>query len=207
MPSHSLSKLLCLFSFTSFFLTATCLADELPQDTLQPPVLLNAETYGVKNGLSQNTVTSFTEDNDGYMWFGTLNGLNRFDGKDFKHFYANDSNGLENSFIRSLIFTEKFGGLLIGTDSGLYTYKKDIEHFVKTDIKEKIVSMDANDKYLIISTKDSTYKLSNINTILEEKKFISNDIKKQLIIDNTIYTLCHSGILYADQREIETGIT
>ncbi|MDE6451521.1 MAG: hypothetical protein K2L23_04390, partial [Odoribacter sp.] len=43
----------------------------------------------VENGLSQQTVNAIYQDTDGYMWFATRNGLNRYDGYDFKIFRKN----------------------------------------------------------------------------------------------------------------------
>jgi ligand-binding sensor domain-containing protein len=39
---------------------------------------------GIENGLSNNTVTSIYKDGTGLMWFGTIDGLNRYDGYNFK---------------------------------------------------------------------------------------------------------------------------
>ena len=51
--------------------------------------------YSIEDGLSQNTVMTILQDKQGYMWFGTWDGLNRFDGYSFKVFKAMDSNGKE----------------------------------------------------------------------------------------------------------------
>ena len=50
--------------------------------------------YSIQDGLSQNTVMSILQDKQGYMWFGTWDGLNRFDGYNFQIFKAKN-NGVE----------------------------------------------------------------------------------------------------------------
>ncbi len=69
----------------------------LPQAFAGPSSL---EQITLKHGLSQSTVFSITQDDTGFMWMGTRNGLNRFDGYDFRHFMAEQ--GLPSSFIWSL---------------------------------------------------------------------------------------------------------
>ena len=44
--------------------------------------------YSIKNGLSQNTVMAIMQDKQGFMWFGTWDGLNRFDGYTFEKYKA-----------------------------------------------------------------------------------------------------------------------
>ncbi|OQX95840.1 hypothetical protein B6I21_03400 [candidate division KSB1 bacterium 4572_119] len=55
-------------------------------------------------GLSQSTVTSIVQDDEGYMWFGTIDGLNRYCGYGFKVFKnnPNDSTSIEDNIIMSL---------------------------------------------------------------------------------------------------------
>ena len=44
--------------------------------------------YSIKEGMSQNTVMAIMQDKQGFMWFGTWDGLNRFDGYEFETFKA-----------------------------------------------------------------------------------------------------------------------
>lgn len=74
----------------------------------------------INSGLSQNTVSTIIQDRDGFMWFGTKDGLNRYDGVSFKIFKMDDD-GLGNNFITAL-FEDGNGNIWIGTDSGLYIY-------------------------------------------------------------------------------------
>ena len=47
---------------------------------------ISFEHIDISNGLSQNTVQAIIQDREGFMWFGTKDGLNRFDGRHFKVF-------------------------------------------------------------------------------------------------------------------------
>lgn len=63
----------------------------------------NFVRYSVKEGLSDNYITCLQQDDWGYMWIGTDNGLNRFDGNSFKNFYQNSINlPLPSSRIRNI---------------------------------------------------------------------------------------------------------
>lgn len=73
----------------------------------------------VEQGLSSSNVNSIIQDKMGFLWFGTENGLNRFDGYNFK-IYRNErgnKNSLSNNFIWS-ICEDSSGFIWIGTDGG-----------------------------------------------------------------------------------------
>jgi ligand-binding sensor domain-containing protein/AraC-like DNA-binding protein len=65
---------------------------------------INFEHIGAANGLSQISVMSIYQDELGYMWFGTGEGLNRYDGKDIEVFRSNenDQNGLTSDVINNI---------------------------------------------------------------------------------------------------------
>jgi ligand-binding sensor domain-containing protein/signal transduction histidine kinase len=79
--------------------------------------------YEVEHGLSNNTVLCSAMDKKGFMWFGTIDGLNRFDGYTFKTFRnePTNPNTLGNNSVFSLLATED-NKLLVGTAKGLYIY-------------------------------------------------------------------------------------
>ncbi len=112
------------------FITAICLL------FLTLPCVLFAQPYyfrryQVENGLSHNSVICALQDKRGFMWFGTKDGLNRFDGYSFKTFRKNtaDSNSIGNNFVQSL-YQDKQGTLYVGTDKGLYQYNEKTEGFL-----------------------------------------------------------------------------
>ncbi len=78
--------------------------------------------YTTLEELSQNTIDCIWRDSRGFMWFGTWNGLNRFDGYHFTTYKAdNRANSLSNNFIYSLC-EDNYGKLWIGTKYGLNQY-------------------------------------------------------------------------------------
>lgn len=79
--------------------------------------------YTTEEGLTQNMVDCIFKDSRGFMWFGTWNGLNRFDGYTFKTFSAHDQQykSLGNNFIHDMD-EDHFGNLWIATDEGLHVY-------------------------------------------------------------------------------------
>jgi len=78
--------------------------------------ILSSENIKIEKGLSQNTVHSIFQDESGYMWFGTWDGLNKYDGYTFTTF--NQQNGLSGQTIHA-IFQDSEGFIWIGTDDGL----------------------------------------------------------------------------------------
>ncbi|MCW8810750.1 MAG: triple tyrosine motif-containing protein, partial [Ignavibacteriaceae bacterium] len=75
----------------------------------------------INDGLSQSSVTCILQDKKGFMWFGTQDGLNRFDGYNIKIFKNNpgDSTSLTDNFIFS-IYEDQSGTLYIETQSGTF---------------------------------------------------------------------------------------
>lgn len=88
------------------------------------------KNYQVQNGLSSNTITTILQDKKGFIWIGTRNGLNRFDGNTFKIFHnvLSDAQSLGSNSIFSLFEDEK-EQLWVGTSSGIYLYDPQQERF------------------------------------------------------------------------------
>lgn len=86
--------------------------------------------YQVENGLSNNTVHCTLQDDRGFMWFGTKDGLDRFDGYSFKVFHhdADDTQSIGDNFIRGL-YKDDSGHIYVGTSNGVYRYNELLENF------------------------------------------------------------------------------
>lgn len=86
--------------------------------------------YQVEKGLSHNTVFCILQSHDGFLWFGTKAGLNRFDGNTFKiyRYQETQPDGLGNNFIQCL-FQDNKKNMWVGTLNGLYEFNTITEKF------------------------------------------------------------------------------
>ncbi len=78
----------------------------------------STETYTTANGLTDNNTGTLLQDSRGFLWIGTSNGLNRFDGKHFKQYNSYGKNGLTDLSINCLAEDDD-GNIWIGTSYGL----------------------------------------------------------------------------------------
>ncbi len=86
--------------------------------------------YTVSQGLGSNTVWAIAQDAKGYIWFGTKNGLSRFDGYAFKSFRSGnqEKNAIGDNFIHAIVpYNDK--SIWIGTEKGVYVLNLETEKF------------------------------------------------------------------------------
>ncbi|MBW7891556.1 MAG: hybrid sensor histidine kinase/response regulator, partial [Chitinophagaceae bacterium] len=88
----------------------------------------------VRQGLSHNQVNAIFRDSTGFVWFGTMSGLNRFDGYDFTVFRndLNDSSTLSDNYV-TRIFELPENRLWVATRNGNNIYDPDTESFLRND--------------------------------------------------------------------------
>lgn len=82
--------------------------------------------------LSNTNITSICQDKFGYIWIGTENGLNRFDGYKFTVYKNNPQDSTSLMFnIVNKVFCDKSGNLWVGTNTGMQLYNDITDSFVK----------------------------------------------------------------------------
>ena len=118
------ATLLCAFMLCIF-------AQNYSLAQLQNTRTLQFERLTADQGLSQGRVICMLQDKRGFMWFGTEDGLNRYDGIGFKQFISSkDKNSLPSNYIETL-YEDMQGVLWIGTKSGLARFDRISETFTR----------------------------------------------------------------------------
>ena len=130
-----------------------------------------------KNGLSQNSVNCILQDDIGFLWFGTCDGLDRYDGYTFKVFRndLDDTTTLTSNWIFS-IYKDSSGTLWIGTmGGGLSKYNKETESFENFRHNDNdLNSISSNE---ILSIFEDHFKTLWVGTSGGLDEFISKDKK------------------------------
>ncbi len=159
-----------------------------------------------EDGVSQSEVYSFLEDSRGFIWFGTVDGLNRYDGYNIEIYNTNknDPNSLSNNTVRSLA-EDEWGRIWIGTDDGLNIYdpKTELIYQIKIISVEKrfpVWSLCIQDDYLLVGsanglwrTKIQSSKITDIESGFEQiRGYNQNETADELI--RSIVKSKHGGI-------------
>lgn len=164
---------------------------------------LNFNNFDVKDGLSNNKVNTILQDNSGLIWVGTEDGLNRFDGYEFKIYRNNplDSCSISDNYIWSS-YEDRDGNIWIGTKTGelnLYDLLNDSFSHWKIDtrsVRESgiiAIYKDSNGNVWIGTYQSGLYRLNpetneliNWNYNPDNLKSLSNNFVTS-IIENDSY--------------------
>ncbi len=178
--------------------------------------------YTTRNGLSNNKVNSILQDNNGFIWSATEDGLNRYDGYGFKIFRNDpkDSLSLSDNNIWTL-FKDKSDGIWIGTNGGYlnrYDQKKNIFYKwqLNPDRKKETeitaIYQDKSNDVWIGTYQDGIYKLDLSNNKIEhwtfntdDSKSLSNNFITSILEDSfgTIWISTYNGLNRINQNTKE----
>ena len=112
------------------------------------------DRYSIEHGLSQEAIFSITQDRQGYMWFATQEGVNRFDGYRFENFYhdPDNENSLSNDVVYSIIEDHQ-GMLWLGTYEGLDRFDPQTATF--THFNKSSHQLDSDRVYVVFEDSDN----------------------------------------------------
>lgn len=148
------------------------------------------------NGLPSNAVRSVVQGSKGYMWFGTDNGLCRFDGYDVRTYYNPFTT--VDQFVSALTACEE--GLLVGCNNGAYLFSNATDQFQK--LSDKITapvlnfSLDGDQNVWISTSGQGVFRYNRTTHELHQypMKNIQGKVKCTLVdANNQVWMLCNQG--------------
>jgi ligand-binding sensor domain-containing protein len=157
---------------------------------------LNFDFFSQENGLSNNQIHCIHQDSKGWMWFGTSQGVCRFDGYKFTVFKNNpeDSTTLKGNLVRT-IYEDRRGELWFGTEfGGLNKFNRDKESFehlywsgVQNKLRDAIVTSIHEDSTgnLWVGTSTNLYRIGKNGTLSEIKTSANNSFSEYIRIIQT----------------------
>ena len=181
----------------------------------------NFSKLNTNNGLSNNQVNSILKDKDGFLWFGTTSGLNRYDGYSFKIYRkkANDNASLIDNNIISL-FELPYGEMWIKTMGIPCIYNSFTEKF-DTNYNSYLNSLNLpsgtigtikrgyNDRYWFLYNNQNLYLYSANSKTAQQFKYNRNTTKNSAIsslketADGKLWLVYQNGLL--QQYDIKSG--
>ena len=161
--------------------------------TLSASPYFSFKKYQVEDGLSHNTVWCALQDSYGFIWLGTSDGLNRYDGRGNKVYrnVLNEKFSLENNFVEALIEVDK--NIWVGTNSGLYIYDRDTDRFSYFDKTTQYNVYISSEIKKIIKTENGLIWIATLG-----QGFFIYDPKTEVLTQNSVQTsfvwdLCQSA--------------
>lgn len=170
------------------------------------------EHLSIEHGLSQSSVTDIIQDSRGFMWFGTLDGLNKFDGYEITVYQNSleDSTSIADNYITSL-YEDEAENLWVGTQNmGLCIYNKIKDNFINvkhcknqnnclSNNQIRVIYQDMNGT-LWVGTADGLNKLLPVDNSkpLTRRKFRFQHYKHDKENFNSLYSNVINDIV-ADQ--------
>lgn len=190
MPKRTTGKK-TLFVFLTFF---ACFQVYWAQSRL------SFEHYRITDGLSQSNVTCVIEDAQNQLWFGTQEGLNRFDGTAFEPFNRENAPAIKNAYIYDAI-KDANDDLWFGTRNGLlkYAFKKGAftsYTFAQKSTKAiKNVAVLSTSSLLVLTSKQELYRFDK-----KQKRYtritLNTPVKSIVKGNKTCFILGENNVVY-----------
>jgi ligand-binding sensor domain-containing protein len=193
---YPLKKKLCLVLAALCGLTGT--SNIFAQASLEV-VKARFEPFGIKEGLSQGFVSCITQDKDGFLWFTTKDGLDKYDGYHVTVYRNNpaDSFSLPDNHVTQIVEDDK-GNMWVGTDTkGLCLFDRRNDRFYPVKLGTapedtlinngveylhyrdgKLLVTTANDVCLYDARMNGPYRYNGKNPLVVKKLFSYNSLQK-----------------------------
>ncbi|MEM9649778.1 MAG: two-component regulator propeller domain-containing protein, partial [Bacteroidota bacterium] len=179
----------------------------LGQETILNLNDLSFKHISSKEGLSQRSITDILQDNKGYLWFGTRDGLNKYDGSKisvYRHSSV-DTTSLTHSWIKCL-FQDTKNNVWIGTREGLNRYNPVEDLFVQynkgpneslkseiwsiTQLNDSVLSVATSNALSFIDLRNNTFYDVAPSETVNKEGFFKSEIRNILTAKNGDLWIC-----------------
>lgn len=185
----------------------------LPGFSNNPPILFKQIT--VQDGLSQGVVRDILQDKDGYVWFATYTGLDRYTGESLEVFRADGEPGslLDDGIV--CLYEDRVDRFWVGTSQSIYLYERNSQHFQKVDgsvfsggeIQVQVIFQDRSGKVWVGTKHGLAYiemesmKLVPANNIVPQNHSVEMESVRQIIQthDGDLWFGTDNGIIRFDK--------
>lgn len=158
--------------------------------------------FTLEDGLSQVTINELIKDSLGFIWIGTQDGLNRFDGKEFKTYKYNKLNAtsISGNHVTSLL-EDNYGDIWIGTrGNGLNRYDYDLDIFSQLPLNQSNPFTETIQDMVL--DEDASIWLTTQNSGLFR---ISPDSKRGYVKENFLKNESLNGLLLDSNNNLWVG--
>lgn len=177
-------------------------------DIIREGTLPSFEVIDRSSGLSNLSVSSIIQDKDGFIWFGTQGGLNRYDGRSFKTYSNNPYNteGLNHNLIQTMYYDADAHVIWIGTYQGVSKFDIATDTFKHYTVENNglsnavVVAIEKDAEGNIwVGTLDGLNRIEIATDALTVYD-VPNKVVRDLLLDSngTLWVGSYDGLLYFD---------
>ncbi len=186
-----------LFSFVFLSLSSQGYSQEAKAD-----IFAKFKRFTTDQGLSNNKVTCIVQDVNGYLWLGTANGLNKFDGQNFRHYYPDSVKHLPGATIMDLT-NDLNGQLWVASTLGVARYNRKNDTFtpIETTLPDQHIRslmVDKENQIWMHSAKDYLLCFNQKNKSLKYWK--TDNVKQAYYLYDALFQ-ASSGLIYFGGRQ------
>lgn len=175
------------------------------------------QNLDINTGLSQSSALAIAQDEIGFIWIATQDGLNRFDGFAFKVYrnHSDNANSISSNFVQALAKGDN-GRMWVGTREGLNRYDAKTDRFERISIRESgqqaLSRAQSEVFYLEPDGRGGVWAacvkglfhvsadgVSTLFTIKETKKALPG-IKQVLVLDGNVWVCSNNGLYLVDEQ-------
>ena len=161
----------------------------------------------VTEGLSSSSIKSIIQDKKGFIWIGTANGLNRFDGyscKIYRHKPNNPTSLIDNDIFD--LFEDSDANLWVGTSGGLCMYDKEKNNFIlhkEMDRTRANNFLEDKNGTLYCTSGLSIFRYNTKDKLFNKFADLPSEEVQKMFIDSsgTFWVVCPSQIYFLDKNK------